>query len=182
MLSVGEDSSPWSCNCISPEPVPQAVTSAHPSVSTSPLLGETGWQEGAFLMVGSDKMPVHGAPVSQSTLKASLVKNRPLWHIFRLVTLPLSMLEAHGDFSPIFTMRTWCSWRSTPHKCGDAQQPGPTTFLTLKRAQTESPVIHPSHGSGFPTLALAPAEMSAPGKLWYCVCLPLLFEGQKFAL
>lgn len=68
------------------------------------------------------------------------------------------MLEAY-DFSPIFIVRTCAP--GVERKCRDPQRPG----STLKLAQTESPVIHPSYGSGFPTLALVPAETSAPGKL-----------------
>lgn len=37
----------------------------------------------------------------------SIEKNRMFWAYFKMVTLPLSLPEAHEDFFPVFTVRTW---------------------------------------------------------------------------
>lgn len=41
-----------------------------------------------------------------------MVRKKELWGYFKMTTSPLSLPETEGDFSAVFTLRTWWgSWR-----------------------------------------------------------------------
>lgn len=72
----------------------------HNRLSAFPLppshcLGETGSLE---LVFSSLKLGLN---------KIIFLEGRMLWGYFKMVTFPLFLLEASGDFSSIFTLRTW---------------------------------------------------------------------------
>ena len=109
------------------------------------------------------------------------------WYYFKMITF-LLLQEAGGDFflpSPLW--EPVGLWRWNSHVPSPYPGPGPMEFLTLIRVETDELLsLHQlvNYSLGFPTLELAPTEVSA---LISCSSprLPLCFSnasGNGFSL
>ena len=130
---------------------------------------------------------IHGVAKSQTRLsdwtelRAECVKKN---RVFRLALVPLPLQKGVGDFSPMFTVKTWLS--SWVYKRVDrppfsvAGAPGVFSPQTLSHWDSDnSPMT-----VGFPTPVLVPSEVPALRfLLWLsCDCLSLQVWGQQFSL
>lgn len=91
-----------------------------------------------------------------------------LWAYLKMVIFPLTVLEARGNFSPVFTMSTWWVPGGKTHKvCELPLRLGLQEFLTLKLIHTQLLAVHRLQFN-FSCQFLVPS-VSALGKWWFSV-------------